>query len=125
MTETLGKRGMIEIRGPIRYEIDASEQEDGKWLTQYTEYFNENDWNDARSDSAELFAQMKGFMDIEVDDEKRSTHITLRGPKNQIMNMLALEFLSFSTMGEMSLKELFGLMTVKLAQAGVLEEEKE
>ena len=115
---------MIEIRGPIRYEIDASEQEDGEWVIQYTEYFNEKDWNDARSDSAEIFAQMKGFMDVKMDDEKRSAHITLRGSKNQIMNMLAGEFLAFSTMGEMSLKDLFGVVTLKLAQAGVFEEEK-
>lgn len=115
---------MIEIRGPIRYEIDASEQEDGKWLIQYTEYFNEKDWNDARSTSAEIFAQMKGFMEVEMDDEKRSAHITLTGSKNQIMNMLAGEFLAFSSLGEMSLKDLFGVVTLKLAQAGVFEEEK-
>ena len=115
---------MIEIRGPIRYEIDASEQEDGNWLIQYTEYFNEKDWNDARSDSAEIFAQMMGFMEVKMDDKKRSAHITLSGSKNQIMNMLAGEFLAFSTMGEMSLKDLFGVVTLKLAQAGVFEEEK-
>jgi len=114
---------MIEIRGPIRYEIDASEQEDGKWMIQYTEYFNEKDWNDARSNSADIFAQMMGFMEVKMDDEKRSAHITLSGSKNQIMNMLAGEFLAFSTMGEMSLKDLFGVVTLKLAQAGVFEEE--
>lgn len=116
---------MIEVRGPIRYEIYASEQEDGEWLLQYTEYFNEKDWNDARSDSAEIFAKMKGFMDVEMDDEKRSTHTTLRGSKDQIMNMLAGEFLAFSTMGETSLKELFGMMALELAQAGALEKKEE
>jgi len=114
---------MIEIRGPIRYEIDASEQEDGKWVIKYTEYFNEKDWNDARSDSAEIFAKMTGFMEVEMDDEKRSAQTKLRGSKNQIMSMLAGEFLCFSRMGEMSLKDLFGMMTLKLAKAGAFEEE--
>ena len=116
---------MIDIRGPIRYEIDASEQEDGKWMIQYTEYFNEKDWNDARSNSEDILSKMKGFMEVEIDDEKRSVHTTLRGSKKQIMNMLAAEFLSFSSMGEMSLKDLFGMMVLKLAQAGAFEEEKQ
>ncbi len=116
---------MIEVRGPIRYVIDASEQEDGTWILQYTEYFNEKDWNDAHSDSAEILAMMKGFMEVEMDDEKRSAHTTLRGSKNKIMNMLAAEFLSFSSLGEMSLKELFAMMTLRLAQAGILEKKEE
>lgn len=116
---------MIEIRGPIRYEIDTSEQEDGTWVINYTEYFSEKDWNDARSDSAKVFAKMKGFMDVKMDDEKRRAYITMRGSKNMVMSMLAGEFLAFSRLGEMSLKDLFGLMTVKLAQAGAFEEDKE
>jgi len=116
---------MIEIKGPIRYEIDTSEQEDGTWVINYTEYFNEKDWNDARSDSAKVFAKMKGFMDVKMDDEKRRAYITMRGSKNQVMSMLAGEFLAFSRLGEMSLKELFGLMTMKLAKAGAFEEDKE
>ena len=116
---------MIEIRGPIRYEIDTSEQEDGTWVINYTEYFSEKDWNDARSDSEKVFAKMKGFMDVKMDDEKRMAYITMRGSKNQVMSMLAGEFLAFSRLGEMSLKDLFGLMTVKLAQAGAFEEDKE
>jgi len=112
---------MIEIRGPIRYEIDTSEQEDGMWVINYTEYFNEKDWNEARKTSAEVFAKMKGFMEVEMDDEKRSARITMRGSKNQVMSMLAGEFLCFSRLGEMSLKDLFGMMTFKLAQAGAFE----
>ena len=112
---------MIEIRGPIRYEIDTSEQEDGTWVINYTEHFNEKDWNDARKASAEVFAKMKGFMEVEMDDEKRSARITMRGSKNQVMSMLAGEFLCFSRLGEMSLKDLFGMMTFKLAQAGAFE----
>jgi len=112
---------MIEIRGPIRYEIDTSEQGDGTWVINYTEYFNEKDWNDAMKASVEVFAKMEGFMEVEIDDEKRRAHITMRGSKNQVMSMLAGEFLCFSSLGEMSLKDLFGLMTFKLAQAGAFE----
>ena len=116
---------MIEIKGPIRYEIDASEQEDGSWLLHYIEYFTEKDWSDAREHSAELFAKMKEFLDVEMDDEKCMATITMRGTKGKVMNMLALEFLSFSRLGEMSLKDLFGLMTLKLVQAGAFEEKED
>ena len=116
---------MIEIRGPIRYEIDASEQEDGSWVLHYAECFTEKDWNDARSDSAEAFAKMKSFMDVEMNDEKRMATITMRGTKGKVMNMLAGEFLSFSRLGEMSLKDLFGVVTMKLAHAGAFEEKEE
>jgi len=112
---------MIDIRGPIRYEIDASEQEDGTWVLHYRESFNEKDWNDAKTESAEVFAKMKRFIEVEMEDEKRRAQITMRGSKNQVMSMLAGEFLAFSRLGEMSLKDLFGLMTLKLAQAGAFE----
>lgn len=112
---------MIEIRGPIRYVIDASEQEDGTWGLNYREYFTETDWNDARKYSTELFAKMKGFMAVEMNDEKRMATITMSGSKDKIMNMLAAEFLGFSGLGEMSLKDLFGVFTMKLAQASAFE----
>lgn len=116
---------MIDIRGPIRYEIDASEQEDGTWMLHYRESFNEKDWKDARSESAKVFEKMKEFMEVEMDDEKCRATITMRGSKNQVMSMLAGEFLAFSRLGEMSLKDLFGVFTMKLAQAGAFEENKE
>ncbi len=116
---------MIEIRGPIRYGIDASEQEDGTWVLHYSEYFNEKDWNEASKDSAELLSKMKGFMEVEMDDEKRMAFIKMSGTKGKIMNMLAAEFLSFSGLGEMSLKDLFGVVVMKLAQAGAFEENKQ
>ena len=112
---------MIEIRGPIRYEIEASEQEDGTWVLHYTEYFNKKDWNDARKDSAEVFGKMKGFMEVEMDDEKRRATIKMSGSKGKVMNMLAAEFLAFSRLGEMSLKELFGVIAMKMAEASMFE----
>ena len=116
---------MIEIKGPIRYEIEAAEQEDGTWVLHYAEYFTEKDWRDASEHSSEMFEKMKGFMEVEMCDEKRMATITIRGTKGKVMNMLALEFLSFSRLGDMSLKDLFGMMTLKLVQAGAFEEKED
>ena len=115
---------MIELRSPIRYEIDAAEQENGSWVLNYKEHFNDKDWRDASKDSAEIFAKMKGLIEVDMDDEKRMASFTMRGTKNKIMNMLAGEFLSFSELGGTSLRDLFGIVTVKLAKTGAFEEKK-
>jgi len=116
----------VDVKVPIRYEITVgySHMHDDTeiWTLDYAEYHSEEDWEAIKKNMSELLDKMRGFIDIKTDNEKRKTYYSVQGPKDQILNALAAEFLSVSPLGDISLKKLFALFAVKLAQAGVLDE---
>jgi hypothetical protein len=116
------RQGRVEIRSPIRYEIELADQWDGSWLLNYKEYFKERDWIEARKDSAEIFEKIRNLVDVKMDDVKHIVSITMRAKKTKIMNILASEFMSFSDLGEMNLKNLLGLVIARSTQMDISKE---
>ena len=111
----------MEMVMPIGYEINARQShftEDGKpiWAIDYKEYHTEEGYEKAKPDSVELFDKM-GF-GVLFNDEEKSASWKIQGPKYQIVNMLAAEFLAISSIGEMPIKDLLGTLMNALGQSG-------
>lgn len=109
------------MKMPIGYDIKAYlshllEDDTEQWILEYKEFHTEEDYKLAKPDSVELFEKI-GF-DVTWDDEEKSASWKLQGPKYQIVNMLAGEFLGISSLGEMPLKDLLGTLMNALAQSG-------
>ena len=109
------------MKMPIGYDIKAYQsffEEDGsaQWILEYKEFHTEEDYKLAKPDSEKMFKKI-GF-EVSWDDEEKSVFWKLQGPKYQIVNMLAGEFLGISSLGEMPLKDLLGTLMNALAQSG-------
>ena len=111
-----------ELVMPIGYEIDARQFhviEDGTpiWVLKYKEYHTKENYKRANEDSVKLFDNLG--IRVEFNDQECSLSYSLQGPKYQITNALAGEFLGISSLGEMPLKDVLGTVMFALAQAGV------
>lgn len=110
------------MKMPIGYEIKAYqshflEDKTEQWILEYKEFHTEEDYKLAKPDSEEIFKKLD--FNVTWNDEEKSVSWKLQGPKYQIVNMLAGEFLGISSLGEMPLKDLLGTLMNALAQAGV------
>ena len=111
----------VEAVMPIGYNIKVRQShflEDGTpiWILDYTEYHTEEGYKKSYSDSKEIF--QKAEFPMKFNDDDKSASYEMQGPKYQIVNVLAGEFLAISSIGEMALKDLLATLTNALVQSG-------
>jgi len=114
----------VKVRMPRKYEITAEETSEGIWKLDYAEYHTEQDWEESKTLSREIFPRMSGIAEMKLDDSERKLYYTIQGPKPQVFTILAGEFLGMTPLGQMSFNDLIGTITVALARAGTLEKKQ-
>lgn len=128
---------MIVWKAPIKYEISAGRVTPGSvetldppvWQLSYVEYFTEEDWKEAREDTIKALEDFKKAFDVlgvefeaDLDDEENKASIFLKGTKNVVMGFLASEFIAFSEVGDITLREILGMASIGMAKMGAQEE---
>ena len=107
---------------PIGYDINVRQShflEDGTpiWVLNYKEYHTEKGYNESKPDSEEVFQKME--VSMKFNDEEKSVSWDIQGPRYQIVNTLAGEFLAISSLGEMPIKDILATLMMALAHSGL------
>lgn len=116
---------MIDVRMPIRYEIEAEELHDGSWLLYYAEYHSKKNWDEAKSSSGfKLVTAITERMGVEVqfDETQRKAYYMLIGSKAQVFSALAAEFTAMAPFGDLTIKQLMILAAAGLIKGPPKEE---
>ena len=96
---------------PKRYDISAWEEENGEWSLRYKEEFDPNNpFFEEAVKQTTAFMEMLGY---KVTRAGSSLSVELTGSRDEILTILAGEFLLASSLGRMSLAELLVKFAIK------------
>ena len=105
---------MYESLQPDSFRIEAKMIHGDTWLLDYTEGFCEEKWKKGLGTKDYIVTNMKKALgdhgSLEVDEENRTLTLRLQGPKKRIFNMLVGEFITLSTLGDATIRDLMGLI---------------
>lgn len=105
---------MYESLQPDSFKIEAKVIQGDTWLLDYTEGFCEEKWNKGLKSKDYIVTNIKKALgdhgSLEVDEENRTLTLKTQGPKKLIFNMLVGEFITLSTLGDATIRDLMGLI---------------
>ncbi len=94
---------------PIGYDIIAREAENGNWAIKYIEKFRPEHHEIVEDTAKEMIPLLPPGLKVNVYQDK----VVIKGQatREQVLGMLAVEFLGFSKLGDLSLIELLMALT--------------
>lgn len=98
---------------PIGYDITAREAENGNWTIKYIEKFLPEHHEIVEDTAKNTIPLLSPGLKVKVYQDR----VIIKGQatREQVMGMLAIEFLSFSKLGDISLMELLIALTFSTA----------
>lgn len=103
----------MQLKYPVEYTIMAKQIEDGKWELVYVERFRPEDF-EAWRNAPEAFARLIPKARVALQEDR--IIVILEDSRDQIMNVIAGEFLMVSSLGKTQLNELLAMVMSKVTE---------